>query len=224
MKNQLIAGLIAILTLSVFIHIRQLRSKQEQESRIDSLAKLSHKQTTIIRRYIAPDSTEHVVYKTVVVKGDSEKKLATAGYIDSLSKALDLKICQIQELKRVKASIRDSVKTVVKLDEVGNKQFSYANKWIDISLNTADSTLLYKYNVELVDTEYSKGILFWKKRFKDIHIADPNARITSLQTFETERQKRRFGIGLHVGYSYNIEQQRVAPVISAGLNYNLLSF
>lgn len=222
MKNYLVIALIALLG-SAFMHFRQYRDKEEAQNRLEALAKLSTKQTTIIRRYIAPtDSTQHVVYKSVFVRSNAEKQISTSGFVDSLSKALDVKICQIEELKRVRAKIADTVKTFVYLNPQGKQQYSYNNKWLDVNVNTADSTLTYNYEVELVDTKYTKGILFWRKTYEDIHLADPHARISNIQGFRSEKEKRRFGLGLSLGYSY--AGDRLRPSVGVGLNYNLISF
>lgn len=219
--------LFALLGVSIYLNGIQFKADKAAKSRIELLEKTSSKQSAVITRYIAPDSSEHVVYKEVYAKTDAEKELAVSrGYVDSLRKALDIKTGQIAELTRIKATVTATVKTKASTDSSGNKRFSYTNKWLDFQLNTADSLLHYKYNVELSDVKYYRGNwLTGRTWYRDVSIADPNASINGIDRFTLPpERKKRVGVGVQAGYYYNPVNGQMLPAVGVGVSYNLINF
>lgn len=218
---------IALLGISIYLNFKQYASNQDAQKRLEVLQSTSNKQSVIITRYIAPDSTKHVVYKEVYAKSNAEKELAVSrGYVDSLRKALNVKAGQITELTRVKATVSGTVKTKAATDSAGNNLYAYSNKWLNVSLNPSDSILKYRYRVELTDTKYFKGNwLTGRTWYRDIHLADTNATITGIERFsEPPFRPKRFGLGLQVGYYYDPSKRQLLPAVGVGLSYNLIQY
>lgn len=218
--------LVLLLGFSAFKNYEQAKQVKEARASLATLQKENVKQSVIITRYISPiDSTKHVVYTETLAKSEPEKYMASGGYIDSLKRALNVKVEQIAEMTRVKATVKDKVKTTV-TDSIGYQNYSYKNKWLDAKLTTKDSLLNYTYNVELVDTKYYRGNwLMGKTWYRDVSLADPNGVINGVHSFRLPPEKiKRMGIGLHVGYHYNPNTLQIEPHIGAGLNYNLVRF
>lgn len=217
----------ALLGSSIYYNYKQHVSNSDANKRIELLQKTSNRQSNIITRYIAPDSSEHVVYKEIFAKSDAEKELAVSpGYVDSLRKALDVKTSQITDLTRIKATVAGIVKTKAFTDSSGNKLFDYSNKWLSFNLNTADSLLKYRYNVELTGTKYFKGSrLFGRTSYQDVYLADPNATINGIEHFTMPGERiKRMGIGFQAGYYYDPSSRQFLPALGIGLSYNLIQF
>lgn len=217
--------IIALLGMSIYYNYRQYVSNSDANERLETLQKTSNKQSVIITRYIAPDSTKHAEYSEVYAKTDAEKELAVSpGYVDSLRKALDIKTSQITELSRFKATASATVKTQVTNDSLGKQVFSYSGKWLTATVSARDSLLKYKYRVELVDAKYYKGNWFTGKTwYRDVHLADTNAFIQNVERFTVPIETpKRFGIGLQAGYYYDPSKRQFLPAFGVGISYNLI--
>lgn len=228
MKTKIVIGLLGLcLAISAYFNYQQFTENKEVKERLASSEKVQNKQSVIITRYIAPDKTQHAVYTETFAKSDNEKYIATLGYIDSLKKALNISVSKINEVTRIKATVQDKVKTTV-TDSLSGvfKTYAYKNKWLDAKLTTKDSMLAYSYNVELVDTKYYKGNwLTGKTWYRDVSLADPNGYITGVQRFTLPPDRtKRIGLGLQIGYSYNVTARRIEPSIGLGLSYNFIRF
>lgn len=226
MRTKLITSvLVLLLGFSAFKNYEYIKETKEARSQLSSLQKENTKQSVIITRYIAPDSTKHVIYTEALAKTEPEKYQATGGYIDSLKRALNVKVEQIAEMTRIKATVKDKVKTTV-TDSIGYQTFSYKNKWLDAKLTTKDSLLNYTYNVELVDTKYYRGNwLMGKTWYRDISLADPNGFINGVQRFSLPPDHpKRLGLGLQIGYHYNVVTRQAEPSVGLGLSYNFIRF
>jgi len=222
--NVIIIGFVGIASLVFNFH--QYLQKVDDEKRIASLQSQANKQSLVLTKYIAKDGTNHVIYKDVFVKSDAEKELAVSkGYLDTLRKALNISVSQITELTRVKATVRDIVKAQ-RVDSLNQTTYNYKNRWLEMSLNTRDSMLNYNYNVEFTKTKYTKGNwLVGRKEYVDLSLSDPHAQIEGVQTFTIPPEKpKRLGLGLQIGYRYDVLQNAVSPSIGLGLSYNFIRF
>lgn len=222
LKNILIFAFAIALS---FVSYKLFELKKELIEKADIVAWETPKQSQIAERFTANDSVKHVIYTEVYATKNIEKSIATNGYVDSLAKALSISVNRIEELTRVKATVKDKVKLQL-VDSVNNRTYSYNGKWLKAVVSPADTSLNYTYNVELINSRYSKGNwLTGKRYYNDIAIADPNARVNSIERFTIPPDKvRRLGLGLQLGYRYDFESNKVSPSIGLGLSYNFIRF
>jgi hypothetical protein len=226
MKQELIITLLTLtLGFSAYKNVKQYNDLNDAQKVLSSVQNENAKQSVIIKRYIAPDSTKHAVYTVTLAKTEPEKYQATGGYLDSLVRALNVKVEQIAEMTRVKAVVKDKVKTVV-TDSVGYQTYHYKNRWLNAELSTKDSILAYSYNVELVNAKYYKGNwLTGKTWYNDVSLADPNGYIVGVHSFKLPPERtKRIGFGLQAGYHYNPNSLVFEPHIGLGISYNLIRF
>lgn len=213
----LITALVILLLASLYKNYTQYMDNSQAKSR---LAKITEKGNNAIAQVIKTDSSDRTVYTNVLAKTDDEKRLATGQFVDTLSTFLKVPVGQIEEVTRVKVIKYDTVKVTVVQDSAQNKIFSYANRWLTAKLTTKDSTLQYSYSVELADYQYSKGILFWKKRYREITLVDPSAKIVGVQRFTMPvSSPSRLGLGVIGGVDM---QGRF--LVGLGLSYQLIRF
>lgn len=215
-----------LLCVSLYTNYQQ----QKQISLIHSEPEPKHQPeqvSHIADRFTTKDSVKHVIYTEVYAKTNYEKSTATGGYVDSLAKALAISVSRIEELTRVKATIQDKVKLQINSDSLNsNRTYSYHGKWLTATVNPADTTLDYVYNLELINTRYRKGNWLTGRRwYNDVSLADPNALINSVERFTIPPERvRRLGLGLQVGYRYDFAQNKISPSIGLGLSYNFVRF
>lgn len=202
----------------------------ELRKQINTMSVLSVAETPIksqiAERFTANDSVKHVIYTEVYATKNIEKSIATNGYVDSLAKALSISVNRIEELTRVRATVKDKVKLQMADSANNYRTYSYNGKWLSATVNPADTSLNYSYNVELINSRYSKGNwLTGKKWYNDVAIADPNARVNSVERFTIPPERvRRLGVGLQLGYRYDFANNKVSPSIGLGLSYNFIRF
>lgn len=214
----------AALAVSVYFNVKQLDEKVSSDKRVELLEQTSAKQSILVERYVAPDSTQHVRTSEVYASSDLEKELAVSpGYVDSLKKALDIKTRQLDEVTRVKATVTGTGK-IERRDSLGKSSYSFSNGFLSFTHN--DSLAKYQYDIGFNSVKYHKGNwLTGKRYFKDLSFTDPNARINGLRHFTVPEPKaKRVGIGFQAGYYFDPVEGRLFPAAGFGISYNLIRF
>ena len=194
MDRKITVVLICILLASLYKNYKQYIDGTQAKARVELIAKTG---LNAISGRIKTDSSERVVYTDMLASSNSEKVLATGKFIDTLSRFINIPVKRIEEVTRVHVIKYDTVKVIVTQDSLQNPIYRYANKWLSVQLNTKDSTLQYNYKVELADYQYSKGILFWKKTYREVALADPAAKVVGVQRFSMPvTSPSRLGLGV----------------------------
>lgn len=217
----------ALLAISLYFNVKLVNTSRHDAERLEVLSKITKDQSGIISKYVAPDSSKHVVYKLVYAKNDAEKGMAISStYIDSLKKSLNIQAGRIEELTRVKATVSATVKTELKKDSNGRDEYSYKGKWLNFLLKTKDSTATYKYNIDMLNLIRTEGNwLTGRKKFRDISFADPDAEIQGVTGFTIPPEPiKRFGIGAQVGYYYVPVLNKWYPALGVGISFNIKNF
>jgi hypothetical protein len=217
---------ILLLTLSLFVNIRQLIRSRKDAARIAALGEATPGgQAKIITRYIH-DSIEHVVIKEISVKSDAEKEIAIgSNYMDTLTKAIQVAANRIDEVTKVNAKLA-AENITLKKSATGNK-YEYQDKWLSLSYSTDSSLLNLSYDVSLNIAKYWKRNWFIapKQYFVDLYSDDSRIKINSVKRYTLSVQSpKRLGVGLSAGYSYIPFLNKWQPSIGIGLNYNLIEF
>ena len=223
---------IILIGVSIYFNYRQFMTGRADAERMEAMVKNDGKKSAIIERYIAPsDSTNHAKVIPAVAKNADQleilaKNAISPTYVDSLKQALNIKDGQLQELTRIKGTVSGSVKTTAIADSLGNKTFAYNGKWLNFSLNTADSVAKYRYRPELTIAKVKKGNwLTGKRTYSDISFVDPNAIIDDVGYFTLAGEApKRFGLGIQAGYYYDPIKRQFLPAIGLGISYNLVNF
>ena len=73
---------------------------------------------------------------------------------------------------------------------------------------------------------YAAWISGYRPQLDSIHIYSNTRQIITSTTINTKQKRSRWGLGVHAGYGFTIQNNTIkaAPNISVGLNYNLLLF
>ncbi len=73
---------------------------------------------------------------------------------------------------------------------------------------------------------YAAWISGYRPQLDSIHIYNNTRQIITSTTINTKQKRCRWGLGVHAGYGFTIQNNTIkaAPNISVGLNYNLLLF
>jgi len=76
------------------------------------------------------------------------------------------------------------------------------------------------------DENYQAWISGYRPELDSIHIFRNTQQIITSTTINTKQKRARWGIGIHAGYGFTIQNNAIkpAPNIGFGLSYNLLMF
>ncbi len=229
MKNTFIViSLLVVLLLSLRYNYIQHKEAAGMQERVKLLERNNHKQDIIIRRVVYPDSSNHVHINAPVAETRAEKNLAISpGYIDSLKMALKIKDEQLVAVERIRFESKATLPVERTLDTVRKSYFvKAANRWMSVQYNTADDSLKYRYNAELVRNRfYAKTWYGGKRWYTDYGLADTNAVIVNARGFrEPDPKKKRFGLGVQASRVYIPQTGEFAWGLGVGLSYNLITF
>ena len=103
------------------------------------------------------------------------------------------------------------------------------SNWITgTSIANRDSTklnLLIKDEYDVVIGE-DDGLFKKRKPFAEVTSHNPYSEVQTLRTYRVKvPEPKRMGLGLHIGYGFQLERQpKWYPLISVGVNFNLIEF
>ncbi|KPE50135.1 DUF6808 domain-containing protein [Chryseobacterium indologenes] len=226
MKKNLI---ITILVLAVVVLVANLFSGWFIPSKNDKIAEESRskRDSVMLSTWMnRVDSTLHGTFKQKegeVVNNYITKKYMT--YVqDTLAPALNIATEKIDELTRANFILEGQLKASKEQRE--KDRIFYENKYMQIVSNTADSTLIYKYNavVDIVKYNERKWLLGKENTYIDISSPDKNMKINGVEHFKKriEVRPKRFGFGVQAGYYYVPAANQFYPGFGLGVSYNLI--
>jgi hypothetical protein len=216
----------ALLGLSLFLNLKQYIRTKADAARIALLASQQTPQhAPVVTRYIH-DSIEHLVVREVMVASDEAKGIAVgAAYIDTLRRAIKVAEKQIDQVTKINANLR--AENIVLKQSTDVRAYEYKDKWLSLAYDPDSSKLSLSYDVSLNTARYWKRSCFLAPRqyYLDIFSDDPRIKIGNIKRYTiAEPKAKKFGIGLHAGYSYNPFNNQWYPSFGFGLNYNLIRF
>ena len=245
-KLLFLLALIALLVVSVTGNFHQWRNRKADKARIALLQQsVATPQNAIVARAINPTTgIEHVTVAPLPARSTTQKVQAIgAGYIDTVTRALQVAVKQLDEASRIVATLEaKNLKLEAAAAVAGQApgKPSYSDKWLNLTYNPDSNSVDLSYNVTLNSTRYWKRswLLGNRRYYTDIFSEDPRVRINSVQAFTVpEPRPKRFGLGLQVGGGYLVQTANpftnpfVNPIvgppnlyIGAGLSYNLIRF
>lgn len=229
MKNRslfIILFFALLLSFSLFINIKQFIRSEADAGRIAALSSSTRNgQAKVIMRYVH-DSIEHVVIKEAAAHTLAEKNTAVgAGYLDTLSKAIKIASNRIDQVTQINARL-EAENLQLKKSATLN-QYTYQDKWLNISYNPDSNLVGLNYNVSLNTARYWKRpwLLGAKEYYLDIFSEDSRVKINSAKRYTyMERKVKKFGLGFSAGYSFIPFLNQWQPTLGVGLNYNLIQF
>lgn len=116
----------------------------------------------------------------------------------------------------------------IKHDTIKNgfiKDFSFSDKYriLDGNVTYVPDTLSVNINNDKIIFDYTVA-MDNKNRIK-IMSDNPYVKYNEISGFTlTPPKKKRFGIGVQIGYGYNFNGKKLSPYIGLGLSYNLITF
>jgi hypothetical protein len=184
-----------------------------------------------IKRY--KDGYGRSVSEVVQIKVDSKD----VGILDKKMADLGLENIKLKNLLSLKTvEYKYSIDTVfvdLPVEIVGNDsleiKYSFDNGFLSTSeeflINTQTlkytADLQYRYATRISITEERKRHFFRpNESIVTFTNSDPNSFQEGESSYEVVQGKKRLGLGLHLGLSYL--NNKLRPVVSAGLNYNIL--
>ncbi|KAA5533735.1 hypothetical protein F0919_14480 [Taibaiella lutea] len=215
-----------LLGVSLFLNLKQFIRTKADAIKISALAA---QQTThyapVVTRYIH-DSIEHLVVKEIMI-ASNEDKSGTIGsaYIDTLKRAINIAEKQMDQVTKINASL--AAESITLKQSTDNKLYEHHDKWLSLSYYPDSNKFNLHYDVSLNTVRYWKRswILGSKQYYLDIFSDDPRIKIDNIKRYTiAEPKPKKFGIGLHAGYSFNPVNNQWHPSFGFGLNYNLIRF
>lgn len=107
----------------------------------------------------------------------------------------------------------------------------YKDPWLKLKGRINDTflnlTLNLKNEYDVVIGNDKYGFLNTKRKpFAEVTSYNPYANVTTLRSYSVKvPPPKRFGVGVHVGYGLSLNPTpTISPVISIGVNYNLIEF
>lgn len=239
-KAQLIAagiGLLLLVLLMRAVNVRQVQKKNVQRSA--HITKVTDNGNAIVVKQAKDKHTGvvHTIIKEVPVMSTADKDAAVgAGYIDTVSKALDVAVDKIAELTKANGTLIAKVKLLEKRAEIINEGDTpiltplkvYTDKWLYAAYDPATDSLGISYNVTLNTVKYTnrKTLLSAKQQYINLWSDDPRVTIGGVKRFETDITPRpkRFGLGPSISYTYDFSDGKFRPMVGLGLQYNIIRF
>lgn len=240
MRNSfLIPLLILLLGASLIGNFFQWRAAEDWQSvpvAMDTVfAAPAQPAQVISERYVAKDGTNHALAADPVrTRKTEEKRRAVGGpYLDTVAKALNVSVKQIDELEHEVATLKAENIRLTQ-SNTNPKRQEYKDSFLSLVYNSDSNTIdSLSYIVELTRTRYWKRpwLLASKRYYNDIFSADQRVTINSVRRFTLpEPGPKKFGIGFQVGYGFPVipapkfSFQPPAPYIGIGFSYNLVRF
>ncbi|HEY0056273.1 MAG TPA: hypothetical protein VGB63_13030 [Pedobacter sp.] len=202
---------------------RLKKAQQTTDNREQELA-------VIVGRYVDANESNHAVLEEnpVTRRQIKDGTAIRPAYVDSLATALKLAKNDITESTRIIATLEGKLKGTVSHDSIKGKVTHFNGPYLQASVAERDTVLNYKYNAQFDITKYDKKkwLLGKKHSYRDFSAKDPNMLIDGVRSFTVlpDVDRRRIGLGLHVGYYYDPLTNNIRPMIGAGLSYNLITF
>lgn len=224
-----------ILIFAAFLLGRRAGNAQANREAIQLITALSDTLKQTINKY------GEAVATISVIKTDNAKIFTQLKSSDSSINALQKVVKDYQDKLKPGGSVTNFITqnkittgdstTISKLDSVlnGNKVIYYPtytsakkDQWIDYKIIANKDSI--KFNL-VMQNDYS--VVIGRKSgqdFVDIINRSPYSTTKSVRTYQVQMPKpKRFGVGVHVGYGLGTNFE-FTPVISAGLNYNVIRF
>lgn len=174
--------------------------------------------------------------KVADVAGElSTLKITHKEELDSLRKEIG-SLKKLKTATTVRENISDSVTIVLEKDTIYvqgdtvlvGRRFKYEDQWVGIWGIVNDSSIFVNYSIDneirLIRRDERYGFLKTKKRTIVEAVAlNPHAQITGISQITITPKRRRFYLGVGVGYGLT---DRLAPSFSVGLQlgYKLIEF
>lgn len=175
----------------------------------------------------------------IVLEKEQLSKEVFQNRVDSMSKLLDIKTKQINQITHIKQglNIKRKLNTDIiydtvfidgesKVNQITN--FNYSDRWIDIRGNIGRSDSIYIKGVDtLIRTDYWKRswLLGKKKHYVDFVNKNPYFEIQGLKEIELKKESSKWSVGPSIGigvvYGQKIEFR---PIVGLSLQYKLIEF
>ena len=113
--------------------------------------------------------------------------------------------------------------TIIGIDTIYKQyvdySFEYRDKWVEfnasVDMDSSEFTLQSR-------NEYSIFINN-KKGYVEVQSLNPYSKVEDIKMYSNKLKRKRFGLGVHVGYGIN-SQFQLRPYLGLGISYNLVSF
>lgn len=216
-KNIVILILLAALAIASFI------ACHEHNKRISAAAKkqlITAPETAALvkpeRTYKDERGRTHIVIKNVTPVGQTVQNLMP--FVDSVAKALDVKVKQVQSVIVVPSETQAKEIAFLrkKVDSLSRLTYYYQDKYLQLAFragNPADSSdkgsFDFKYNADLTISQYWKrkkvlGLpLGAKKSYTDISSNDPRTTIMGVKTYTVEQKQPGWGLRIQATQNYS---------------------
>lgn len=219
----LIAGWITAIAMYVGYKAKTFHLQQVNEviqARADTLSHYKDKYGTEHAQRLAIESSYTVL------------KNYYNGLLDSISQRAGVKQKNIKAVAttgvETGGAVALRVDTIYRSDTTQSYQFSYVDRWIDITGDIGEQNkLTYKTFDSIVLTTYAKPSGFLglgeKHTYVDGYSLNPHSHITGLQSMLlTSERDKKFGIGVQAGYGWN--GLKWAPYFGFGIQYSIIRF
>lgn len=225
-----------MILIFAFLLYRGCVKLSSKNAMIKNLSSLVQNSDVQIKEYSDKYGKLHYQFESVKM----EKELLRIAYsnrIDSISKLIKIKASNVQAVTQVTSETKHELKpeVITIIDTFnGERRFKFkdGDEWfaivgggyIDSVGRVNRLNLSYNSKDSLYITEFTKKSLFKpSKTIIDIYNSNPHNSISGVSKIEVKEKKRRFGIGVQVGYGIS---NTFTPSLYVGVGgqYSLICF
>lgn len=211
MKNIAIFILSLGICIIGFLFIKEKKINKISENRQNKIEKQIQVEAKEIAKKVDEKGIETIIYEVTKNKVPSNfdpTKLSdnskTKGLIDTTAMALDIRTKQLQEIRKINASL---IADNLKLKSINGK-WIYESPNLNASFYKKDNDTVYtadiRANVAITEARYHKSTFFGKKQYLGIKTTDSLFRINNVDYLEFEQIRPKFSIKGQATATYDL--------------------
>lgn len=226
----LLAAVIILAITTTYYHNKVATPAQIAATKII----VAHPKADIIKTFTDKQGLSHATIKADQNKVPAASLSDTVTHIknvlDTVKQKLGLAtVKQIEELTQEVVLLRARIKLLAIIDSSGNKTLSYADKWMHLSFNPADTMLDFHYDAKLTATRFFRYPIpflhFIKSpEYIDFYSDDPRMTINGVNHLTFTQPAPLFGFSADARATYFINSSRLVPSVGADLRIGRFIF
>ena len=216
--SPILVGVLLVICIKLFNSNRQLKHDKITTDKRATTA------TKIIERYLDGNGSEHLVIEdTKISKAERKELVKSNGFIDTVAAALKIANNKINELTRVNATlVANNLKG--KPDSPSNPMsiIRYVDKYANITYNPIDTMFGLKYNINLINANYTRNDGFLGLRSTnvvDLYSEDKRVTINGVERFSLAVPDPNFGLKGQIKAQYNFKSKSFTPAATIEANF-----